>query len=262
MTHAARGCRRTGARRPSRCRGGARPRSSRQPPTMSTASTASRCRPLYARRASRPRVWRRTAHRTRRLRYGGLCAQLRLCRARRAVQEGEVEARVRGKPGIGRIQPSTRTSSRSGRSSVRTCGRSRRAPRRVTRFGSLTPTLRARGSRRCQRFRRRRRSRSMAAADRASLIVDGKQLLATLGKLAKPIRANVHAGKHMSAEYVKPPIVRPTVTTNSPELREILLAVIAAGATQSPMLVATGTEAIAHPPRLPQTRRRRPRRRL
>jgi hypothetical protein len=57
--------------------------------------------------------------------------------------------------------------------------------------------------------------------------LDGKQLLARLGKLAKSIRANIRAGRRMSAEYVKPPLVKPTLTTTSHEIREIMLGVTA-----------------------------------
>jgi hypothetical protein len=61
--------------------------------------------------------------------------------------------------------------------------------------------------------------------------VDGKQLLAALGKLARPIRASIRASKHMSAEYVKTPVVKPTLTTTSHEVREILLEVTVPGRT-------------------------------
>jgi hypothetical protein len=65
--------------------------------------------------------------------------------------------------------------------------------------------------------------------DSGSSFVDGKQLVAALGKLAKPIRANVRAGKNMSADYVSPPLIKPTLAGKSRDIREVLLAITAPG---------------------------------
>jgi hypothetical protein len=60
-----------------------------------------------------------------------------------------------------------------------------------------------------------------------SHFISGKQLVAKLGKVTKRIRANVRTGRHMSAEYVKPPLVKLTLSTTSHDIREIMLGITA-----------------------------------